>query len=140
MAGTRMGVVGCGGRMGRMLLAEIAATEGCSVAGGCARSGSAHVNHDLGELAGHGHDSSTALDPAPTADQKKAILALARDRTYFVSQHHFFCHLIEQIDYSAVTPDPTNVNRQRVIDALLESNALWYPLRYPAEYAGGGTI
>ena len=29
MAGTRMGVVGCGGRMGRMLLAEIAASEGC---------------------------------------------------------------------------------------------------------------
>ena len=27
-----------------------------------------------------------------------------------------------------------------MIDALLASNALWYPLRYPAEYAGGGTI
>ena len=27
-----------------------------------------------------------------------------------------------------------------MINALLASNALWYPLRYPAEYAGGGTI
>ena len=33
MAKTKMGVVGCGGRMGRMLVAEIAATEGCAVAG-----------------------------------------------------------------------------------------------------------
>jgi len=81
-----------------------------------------------------------ALDPAPTADQKQAILALARDRTYFTSQRQFFCHLITGIGYSAVTPDPKNANRQRFIDALLESNALWYPLRYPAEYAGGGTI
>ncbi|MGY4157852.1 tyrosinase [Bradyrhizobium sp. USDA 4461] len=62
------------------------------------------------------------LDPAPTADQKKAVLARARERTYFTSQHHFFCHLVTTIGYGAVT------------------HALWYPLRYPAEYAGGGTI
>lgn len=54
MAGTKIGIVGCGGRMGRMLVAEITATEGCSVAGGVAKPGSAHVNHDIGELAGIG--------------------------------------------------------------------------------------
>src|SRR5438128_1534977 len=54
MAGTRMGVVGCGGRMGRMLVAEIAATQGCTLAGGCARPGSGYVNQDIGELAGIG--------------------------------------------------------------------------------------
>jgi tyrosinase len=83
---------------------------------------------------------AAALDPAPSADQKKAILALARDRVCFTSQHTFFCNLIGTIGYSAVTPDPGDANRRRVIDALLDSNALWYPLRYPAEYAGGGTI
>jgi tyrosinase len=31
-------------------------------------------------------------------------------------------------------------HRDRFIDALLAVNALWYPLRYPAEYQGGGTI
>jgi len=31
-------------------------------------------------------------------------------------------------------------HRDRFIDALLATNALWYPLRYPAEYDGGGTI
>src|ERR1700730_8374839 len=64
MAGTKMGVAGCGGRMGRMLVAEIAATEGCAVAGGCARPGSAHVNHDIGELAGIGRTGISVGDNA----------------------------------------------------------------------------
>ncbi|HTZ37574.1 MAG TPA: 4-hydroxy-tetrahydrodipicolinate reductase [Stellaceae bacterium] len=54
MADVRIGVIGCGGRMGRMLLAEIAAASGCVLAGGTARPGSAHVGADLGELAGIG--------------------------------------------------------------------------------------
>jgi 4-hydroxy-tetrahydrodipicolinate reductase len=54
MARTKMGVVGCGGRMGRMLVAEIAATEGCAVAGGSEAPGSGYVNQDIGELAGIG--------------------------------------------------------------------------------------
>ena len=54
MAGTRMGVVGCGGRMGRMLVAEVVASQGCTLAGGCARPGSGYVNQDIGELAGIG--------------------------------------------------------------------------------------
>src|SRR6185437_5631753 len=54
MAGTKIGVVGCGGRMGRMLVAEIAATEGCVVAGGAEAPGSETIGRDLGELAGIG--------------------------------------------------------------------------------------
>ncbi len=54
MAKTKIGVVGCGGRMGRMLVAEIAATEDCSVAGGSEAPGSGYVNQDIGELAGIG--------------------------------------------------------------------------------------
>ena len=54
MAKTRMGVVGCGGRMGRILVAEIATTEGCAVAGGSEAPGSGYVNQDIGELAGVG--------------------------------------------------------------------------------------
>ena len=37
-------------------------------------------------------------------------------------------------------PIPTDANRQAMIYALLMSNSLWYPLRYPAEYEGGQTI
>jgi 4-hydroxy-tetrahydrodipicolinate reductase len=54
MAGTKIGVVGCGGRMGRMLVAEIAASDGCALAGGCAKPGSGYVNQDIGELTGVG--------------------------------------------------------------------------------------
>jgi len=80
-----------------------------------------------------------SLRPAPSPNKKAKFLALARDRETFVSQHRFFCHVLQKIGYD-VTPRPDDVNRQHMIDALLESNALWYPLRYPAEYDGGGTI
>jgi tyrosinase len=77
------------------------------------------------------------LRPAPTRKQKAAFLALARDRETFVSQHRFFCHVIQKIGYTDLTPNPNDRNRRLMIDALLESNSLWYPLRYPAEYPGG---
>jgi 4-hydroxy-tetrahydrodipicolinate reductase len=54
MAEIAIGVAGCGGRMGRMLIAEIHGTEGCRVAGGFDVKGSAAIGRDLGELAGLG--------------------------------------------------------------------------------------
>ena len=79
------------------------------------------------------------LSPKPDGAQAKAILKLAEDGVLFTSQHDFFCQLIGQIGYTNITPSETNPNRQACIDALLASNPLWYPLRYPAEY-GGETI
>jgi 4-hydroxy-tetrahydrodipicolinate reductase len=90
MAKTKMGVVGCGGRMGRMLVAEIAATEGCAVAGGSEAPGSGYVNQDIGELAGIGRigipvgeaveklirDSDVVLEfTSPAATAEHAALA-----------------------------------------------------------------
>jgi tyrosinase len=74
------------------------------------------------------------LDPHPTAEQREGFLKIARERVYFTSQRCFFTYVIKTIKYTDVTPLPDNQNRQRMIDALLASNALWYPLRYPAEY------
>jgi tyrosinase len=79
------------------------------------------------------------LDPRPTPEQKAGFLALARDRVCFTSQRKFFTYVIKTIKYTNVTPLPADQNRQRMIDALLASNALWYPLRYPAEY-GSNTL
>ena len=62
MAETRIGVIGCAGRVGRMLIADIAATEGCALAGGVARPGSAALGQDLGELAGIGRAGIAASD------------------------------------------------------------------------------
>jgi len=64
MSDIRMGVIGCGGRMGRMLLAEIAAAQGCELAGGTARPGSATIGADLGELAGIGRLGRAASNAA----------------------------------------------------------------------------
>src|ERR1700736_6792756 len=62
MAETRIGVIGCGGRMGRMLIADIVATMGCTLSGGVARPGSACLGQDLGELAGIGRIGFAATD------------------------------------------------------------------------------
>ena len=52
MTAYRIGVVGCAGRMGRMLIAAIAGTPGCAVAGGSERPGSAAIGRDVGTIAG----------------------------------------------------------------------------------------
>jgi 4-hydroxy-tetrahydrodipicolinate reductase len=64
MADIRIGVIGCAGRVGRMLVADIAASAGCALAGGVARPGSAAVGQDLGELAGIGRLGMAAGDRA----------------------------------------------------------------------------
>jgi 4-hydroxy-tetrahydrodipicolinate reductase len=64
MAETRIGVIGCAGRVGRMLIADILAAEGCALAGGIARPGSAAIGQDLGELAGAGRVGIAVADDA----------------------------------------------------------------------------
>jgi tyrosinase len=84
-----------------------------------------------------------ALNPPPDTAQRAAFLKLVEDRTLFTTQRAFFCHVIRTIGYGHVTPAEGDPNRRAMIDALLDSNALWYPLRYSAEYhndAGSGTI
>ena len=48
----RVGVIGCGGRMGRANMAEILSTEGLELVGGIELPGSPAIGGDLGELAG----------------------------------------------------------------------------------------
>ncbi len=79
------------------------------------------------------------LNPKPSRKAADGLRKIAKERMLFVSQHAFFCWLIKDLGYTDIAPDLSNPNRRRLIDALLASNALWYPLRYPAEY-GGQTI
>jgi len=48
----KIGIVGCAGRMGRMLVAETLATDGCKLAGGSEHGESAFLGHDVAALAG----------------------------------------------------------------------------------------
>jgi 4-hydroxy-tetrahydrodipicolinate reductase len=90
MAETRIGVIGCAGRVGRMLVADIVAAEGCALAGGTARPGSGAIGQDLGDLAGIGRigiavgdspeqllrDSDAAIEfTTPAATVEHAALA-----------------------------------------------------------------
>jgi 4-hydroxy-tetrahydrodipicolinate reductase len=54
MAELRIGISGCAGRMGRMLIAEVAATPFCMLSGGADAAGSKELGKDIGELAGIG--------------------------------------------------------------------------------------
>jgi len=60
----KIGIAGCGGRMGRMLLAETLATDGVALAAGAERAGDRAVGRDLGELAGLGPVGVKAVDDA----------------------------------------------------------------------------
>ncbi len=48
----KIGIVGCAGRMGRMLVAATLAGDGCELAGGTELAGGRHIGADLGALAG----------------------------------------------------------------------------------------
>lgn len=67
----RIGVVGCGGRMGRMLIAEIAGTGGAVLSGGLSRT----AGQDLGTLAGVGSlGVATGTDAAAVIAGSDAII------------------------------------------------------------------
>lgn len=90
-----MGVIGCGGRMGRMLVAEIVAGDGVGLVGGCTAPGGALIGRDVGEVPGLGKlgltigddarrligDSDVAIDfsqPAATAEHATLAAALGK--------------------------------------------------------------
>ena len=52
MTDLSIGVVGCGGRMGRTLINQIVQTEGCTLSGGTEREDHPAIGKDLGALAG----------------------------------------------------------------------------------------
>lgn len=62
MTDVRIGVVGCAGRMGINLLREIAATDGCVVAGGSEQPGHQAIGRDVGTLVGGGDIGVRVVD------------------------------------------------------------------------------
>lgn len=60
----KIGIVGCAGRMGRMLLGEVLATKGAELAGGSERPGSPFIGKDMAELAGAEPSGQTVGDDA----------------------------------------------------------------------------
>jgi 4-hydroxy-tetrahydrodipicolinate reductase len=75
MTSYKIGVVGCAGRMGQMLLREIAATSGCVIGGGTEAPGSPAIGRDLGEVAGLGAlQIKVGSDPAALFAASDAVI------------------------------------------------------------------
>ena len=71
----RIGIVGCNGRMGRMLMEAVLGAEGCSLAGGTERAGAECMGRDLGSLLGR--DSlgvSVGADPLALFQTADAVI------------------------------------------------------------------
>ncbi len=77
MAEIRIGVVGCGGRMGRMLVTEAHGADGMRVVAGSEAPGSPLVGKDVGELAGLGaFGIRVAGDAKPVFEAADVVLDL----------------------------------------------------------------
>ena len=78
MTDLQIGVVGCAGRMGINLLRQIAATEGCAIAGGSERPDHEAVGQDLAALAGLGSEDCPGMvvEAEPRAMFERAAVVL----------------------------------------------------------------
>ncbi len=71
MTSVRIGIAGCAGRMGQMLLNEVRGTKGAALAGGTGRPGSAAIGKDVAALIGG------AATGAAVTDDPAALFAIA---------------------------------------------------------------
>lgn len=75
MTEVKIGVVGCGGRMGRSNVSAILADPGASIAGGTEQENSPAVGRDIGFLAGVGEIGLlVGADPGPLFEEADAIV------------------------------------------------------------------
>jgi tyrosinase len=73
-------------------------------------------------------------EPALPAEAIKELRkGMVEQKKRYPSQAKFFAAVAELTEKKYTI----GKHRERFIDALLAANALWYPLRYPAEYNGG---
>ncbi|ARJ66388.1 4-hydroxy-tetrahydrodipicolinate reductase [Magnetospirillum sp. ME-1] len=71
----RIGIVGCAGRMGRMLMEAVLAAEGCRLSGGTERAGTEFIGRDLGVLLGRESvGASVGSDPAALFAASDAVI------------------------------------------------------------------
>ena len=75
MADVKIGVVGCAGRMGQMLVREIVATKNAAFAGGTESAGHQSLGRDAGEVAGIGAlQAKIGDDPAALFQRADVVI------------------------------------------------------------------
>ena len=87
----KVGIVGCAGRMGRMLVAEVMASDGVTLIGGTEHSESAFLEQDIAKLAGFdetgivvGSDTDALFSVADVVidSENSIVIKQANNRTY----------------------------------------------------------
>lgn len=74
-----------------------------------------------------------ANPPLPAKAGAELLKHIVEPGVRYTSPTRFFADVAKFTDKKYTV----GKHRDRLIDALLATNALWYPLRYPAEYNGG---
>lgn len=82
----KIAIVGCAGRMGRMLVKEVLETEGCSLSGGTALRGAVEIGMDLGSLVGK------PMIGVPVTDDTEAVFLAADAVIDFTSPQATVAH------------------------------------------------
>ncbi|MEQ8357412.1 MAG: 4-hydroxy-tetrahydrodipicolinate reductase [Kiloniellaceae bacterium] len=117
----RVAVVGCAGRMGRMNLATIHATEGCVIAGGCDQPGSPATGSDIGQLIGAGElGISVGDDPVELFAKADAVIdfttpAASRRHAELAAQGE----LVYVVGTTGLGPDDQAVIEQAAIQTVV---------------------
>jgi 4-hydroxy-tetrahydrodipicolinate reductase len=71
----KIGIVGCGGRMGRMLIRQVLDTDGCELTAGSERPDSPLIGEDMGALIGvPAIGAAVEPDPAPVFQRADAVI------------------------------------------------------------------
>jgi 4-hydroxy-tetrahydrodipicolinate reductase len=125
---TRIGVLGVGGRMGRLLVAEIARAEGAALAGGTVKRESPLFGQDVGRLSG--------LEPLgmPATDDAATLFGRADVVIDFTSPAALPAHLAAAVSSGkALVLGTSGLSRDE--EAAVAEAARHVPIVYAANFA-----
>ena len=110
----RIGVVGAGGRMGQMILRQIAETPGCAVGGATEGPGHPSLGRDAGLVAGLSElGIAIGDDPAPVARPKPIARAAGKGAPKAATAPHPMAAPVEDKDSATVTRIDTPPKRRK---------------------------
>lgn len=126
----RIGIVGCAGRMGRMLMEAVLAAEGCRLSGGTERAGTEFVGRDVGALLGR-----ESLG-ASVGDDPKALFAASDAVIDFTAPSATLAHAAIAVETGKVLVVGTT-GLSRDDEARLAEAARAVPVVYAPNFSVG---
>ena len=119
----KIGILGCAGRMGRALLAEVLESEDCTLAGGTEMTGNPALGQDLGALAGKddlgllaGDDAAALIAASDVVIEFSSVGATVRHVA--LSAVHATAHVIGTTGLDAAA-------REKVVAAAARTPLVW---------------